>query len=546
MAKRPVVVVCDTQLNQLDELSTWNSLDMVHRICDVGGGKLDVTNPTRRDQQLLHEGARIQIHYGGEVLQTGYLKQVSESRDAEVINKPSWWDPNILLFNEYAYPNPAPIPGQEDSQAGQGPNEFDLRSGYVTSVVMGLVNENIGPDAIAWRRAPGLTMGNDPLSGPVLSAPLASRWQNLLEQAASVSIPNGVAFGFHTSGRSLVFEANPIADRADRVVFTHAGGDVTIDAPKATQILVLGPYEGTARMVFIVRTAESMAQEERWGRPFIDVLDSASIVKADESVYASFTQWVADSEAAEDYWIDQAKVTDADVKKKNQDASHRLAEVTDANEAVRTADMAKAKAAVDLDIAEREYAADPTDANHAKLATAHTNLDNATATYNTRWTEALASRVLVVEAVNALAPAGLAAATAAQNAEDAKATTIAAKAALEVAIAEADRANTYATLYAEAERKLIEKAEVVNANFELRGDIWEPFKDYYLGDLVGVRVPGWVDPFVLPVIQITDSWTVAGGRTVTPLVGNYANSDTQDAITIRELRRKVAEFQSRR
>ncbi len=466
MQRQYRIEVCDSNWNVDGRLEQWDGLSMTHRVCEKGTGQVDCVATPHNRELLGGTAGRNVIVTGGLRPQAGMLRQGGEDAGGSSSTIKLTWTDTLAYLDQPMFPNPG-------TGTGQGPNTHDVRGGYVSSAILGYVDANIGPSARPERRAPGLIVGADPQAGVYLAAPLAARWDNLLEFLRPIALSNGVVFEVVTEDRAHVFQVRQARDLSKSVVFSsklHNLGDggYTLTAPEATAILVLGPGEDTARMAFPVTTEESRAQEQRWGFRRLYLHDSSSTVKANESLYATEVAAVAAAKVAEDAADDYAKYT-AGLAKTAEGKADDAYEDVNATPAYKSQTSVEARAArTQADLAAQDH------------------------------------QVKVAERVTA------------EQDRDA-------------AITAADLNATYVSLYAEAERKLEEKGETVEASYQILEGTFEFGVDFDLGDFVDVN------GFVKPVREVTES--VSGNsRKVVPVVGDYgATSGTQASLKSRDI-----------
>jgi hypothetical protein len=259
------VEMCDSTWQHQGLLALPDRLTMVDRVCDVGIGSVEAP-ATPENLELAAAGATVLVRrQDGTVRQAGVLTPFGASQAASVTLKLAWDTPMTYLRDQQAWPNPG-------TETGQGPQEFDRRTGLVSTVIRGYVGSNIGPGA-GWRQAPGLVLGEDQQVGQqvVTEAP---RWGNLLELCRTLALPNGVVFELITDDRTHTFQVRQFRDLSDRVVLAAAAlgsGSWSRKRPQATRVIVLGQGEGTAQIAVLVTTAESLEQEKRWGSPIVYV-----------------------------------------------------------------------------------------------------------------------------------------------------------------------------------------------------------------------------------------------------------------------------------
>lgn len=310
MTDRYVIEIGDAAWNVRGQIRAWDGLTYSTKAYEVGQGAVSCS-ASAFNEELVGDGRgrTVRVKCNGRVVHAGVLRGARRSTNGAATSIDlAWDDTKVYLANEPAYPNPS-------TPTGQGAATHDTRAGWTTSVVQGFVDANVGPSARPERRAPGLQMGLDPGAGVYLDAAVAARWDNLLELVSGVAMPNGVVFDIITSDRGHTFVTRQARLLGSSVPFSQrlhnvGDGEYTLTAPEATRVLVLGPYEGTQRITFMVPDAsETVEAEQRWGRRVVEILDSSSIVKADESVYAAETAALEAAEAASDASDDYAKYT---------------------------------------------------------------------------------------------------------------------------------------------------------------------------------------------------------------------------------------------
>lgn len=267
------LVVCDANWVPLGELAFPDNWQFVDRLCDVGSGAVDCP-ASAENLELLRRGATVLVRREDQtVRQAGLVSTYGVSRAASDTIKLTWRDTLAYLSGAQAWPNPG-------TETGQGLNEFDNRTGWTSTVLLGFVAANIGPGT-GWRQSPGLVVGEDLMAGNYLAAPVQARWNNLLDLCRTVAIPNAAVFGVSTEDRTHTFWVRGAEDHSGDVIFSAelgnlGAGEQSLSAPVATRVDALGKGEGTARVTLMVTTPESLAQEAAWGRSFVYVHESSS------------------------------------------------------------------------------------------------------------------------------------------------------------------------------------------------------------------------------------------------------------------------------
>ncbi len=267
--RRHVIEIADRDYTPLGRLRRWDSLETVERYCDIGEGKVDCT-PTGWNRELVAAGRNVIVREFGRVVSAGPL-EFGEDQGDSLRMTVDWKDDIVRLNERLAYVDPSRHPVGKLSRAS------DDRRGPTTTVIMGYVNDNIGPGALMDRRVPGLVMGTDIRGGAYLNAAVQARFDNLLVLVRQLATTGGVRFSMSLAGRGLVFACTEVEDLSDRVSFSlrvrrrpTAGNLRTaayrFKAPTATRIVAGGAGEDAERVFLIAQSAESLADEQLWRR----------------------------------------------------------------------------------------------------------------------------------------------------------------------------------------------------------------------------------------------------------------------------------------
>lgn len=185
----------------------------------------------------------------------------------------SGWDDMGALHARLTHPQPATAAPPFSTAS------HDKRTGKATTVLRQWINANVGPGALTARRWPGLALAADPAEGPTIT--VETRWQNLLEQVASVAAANGVTVlcrQLRSGEPQLEVVVRGVRDRSTSVELSPRAGTLgrwkrSWQAPSMTAGWVGGQGELTDRLV--VQKAEAPPAE--WPRRierFVDYSNS--------------------------------------------------------------------------------------------------------------------------------------------------------------------------------------------------------------------------------------------------------------------------------
>jgi hypothetical protein len=183
-------------------------------------------------------------------------------------------DDMVWLAERVAHPQPAtaspPWTGQD----------YDVRTGPASSVILGYVGANAGPSAVTARRVAGLTLAADPAAGSTITG--RARFQPLLAFLAELATGGGVTVTVTQSGASLVAAAVATVDRSADVAFAHDLGNLesseyAVAASNGSVLYVGGQGEGTARVFTVASNGSSRRVESFADRR--DVTDPAELAE---------------------------------------------------------------------------------------------------------------------------------------------------------------------------------------------------------------------------------------------------------------------------
>ncbi len=190
---------------------------------------------------------------------------------------------DVILWDARAWPDPS-NPDPSTQAAGY----YVSSAADAESVLLDLVNRNIGPGAPAGRRsrlAQALTLAPNLHRGP--AAVKSVRFPKLGVALGEVAAFARLGFRVVQAGADLVFEVRPLADRSGTVRLDMRNGTITseesqVSPPVLTRALVAGQGEGADRTIRFVSTAEAADAEDDWGRIIEEFVDQRQTDDPDE------------------------------------------------------------------------------------------------------------------------------------------------------------------------------------------------------------------------------------------------------------------------
>lgn len=174
----------DNNLNRVERLDTWTAFTIIMRFNKVGTWNLEI--PTGSNMaRFITQGCGIIVQRDGATIFSGQV-DTDYIRTKNTI-KMSGTDDNVIL-EEVARPTPS-------LSEGPYPDEYYVATGQASSIMIDLVNRNIGGLAPAACKIDDLTIGTDPLLGTTITA--RARFDPLiilLAELASTPIATGLGF----------------------------------------------------------------------------------------------------------------------------------------------------------------------------------------------------------------------------------------------------------------------------------------------------------------------------------------------------------------
>jgi microcystin-dependent protein len=248
-----------------DELDAWLRFDAVIRGNGVGTFNMEIANDTAWPLSVeLQEAWGIVAQRDGEIVFSGSVtKHTRTSTSVIVVGE----DDNAILRDNKALSNPLQYPPVLI------PPEFDVNMAQASSVMIALVNNNIGPAARPDRRVAGLIV--DPTADPHVGNAITSRVggnKSLLTYLSAYAAKEALAFRVIQSSTvpgALEFKVWAPRDRSDDAKFSTEAESAqdysdTHQIPTANKIyLALGDGLAGNRTVL---EATNQGNIDEWGR----------------------------------------------------------------------------------------------------------------------------------------------------------------------------------------------------------------------------------------------------------------------------------------
>jgi hypothetical protein len=187
-------------------------------------------------------------------------------------------DDNIIGSATCTYPSPA-LPANAQTA------DYWTFTAAGETVMKALVAQNIGATAQASRKYAWLTTATDQLRGATISA--STRFDNLGDALTALGTRANLGWRFYQADTGIVFDVFTPADKTGLIRLDIRNGGIEstelgYSAPSASQALVLGQGEGSARTVRPVTSTVSLAEAVAWGLRWEVVKDERNTNDATE------------------------------------------------------------------------------------------------------------------------------------------------------------------------------------------------------------------------------------------------------------------------
>jgi hypothetical protein len=170
----------------------------------------------------------------------------------------------VILRDALAWPEP----GESDPSVQAVAR--DTRTGEPWEVILGFVDDNIGPSGSAERKNPYLILSPDdefPLLDDIESS---ARFDQLLTLIQPVAKAANLSFRVLQVGQGLEFQLRAMgSDTIVAIALTSrdlASVEVTLEAPQSTRVFVGGDGSSTSRAFLEWSDDQSLAGEDEWSR----------------------------------------------------------------------------------------------------------------------------------------------------------------------------------------------------------------------------------------------------------------------------------------
>lgn len=268
-----------------DPVRFWSKLDVVerHNVTGAVPGAWSVTARNEGLGGLLSSGNGVILFRDDVRIMSGPIVKIDRGAYESTV---SGWSDTMRLNDRLILPDPSkPVTSQT--------TDYDNRVGAAETVLLGYIDANAGPGAIAARRTAKLRLPSS--QGRGSRASVQGRLDKLLAVVEDVAetgqLHVEVVHDEDAAGPFLAVTVRPVTDRSANVRFgttgAFTGGTVgddwsyTLERPTLTDAIVAGGGEGAAR-VLVERT--SADAEAAWGARIEELVDQASTTNYDDLV----------------------------------------------------------------------------------------------------------------------------------------------------------------------------------------------------------------------------------------------------------------------
>lgn len=273
------ILVRDNTYTILGQLDDYQTFEMIHRWRDVGAWSLDINRDNIHAVTLTTPGSGIIVKCNDTVVFSGPVTvRKHEYANGRYRIKLSGVDDNCWLARRVVSPSPT------ESYPPYTVSEYDIRTGYGSTVMLAYANANLGSGAAVGRRKAYYQIGADPVAGATITG--RGRWQNLLTFMQELAVSAGSNIGFRTLqsvdnlGLPVTeFQVYVGQDLSGTVKFSPELGNLAefsyySEWPEANYVYVGGQGEGIARNIVERSDPTMIATWERAEGEFIDRRDS--------------------------------------------------------------------------------------------------------------------------------------------------------------------------------------------------------------------------------------------------------------------------------
>jgi hypothetical protein len=192
-------------------------------------------------------------------------------------------DDSIVLAERLAYPDPATADVEAQAEA------FDARVGVASTLMLGYVDDNIGPNAPVEREIPGLSIAVDPIVGSTVYP--SARFDILGELLSGIASVDGLGFDIKQVDGTLEFSVFEPTDRSGQIRMDVSNNTLSktqyaYGSHALSRAIVAGQGQGTDRQFIEVTSTDSLAAETLWGRRIETFIDQRNTADENELTQA--------------------------------------------------------------------------------------------------------------------------------------------------------------------------------------------------------------------------------------------------------------------
>jgi hypothetical protein len=192
-------------------------------------------------------------------------------------------DDSIVLAERLAYPDPATADVEAQAEA------FDARVGVASTLMLGYVDDNIGPNAPVEREIPGLSISTDPIVGSTVYP--SARFDILGELLSGIASVDGLGFDIKQVDGTLEFSVFEPTDRSGQIRMDVSNNTLSktqyaYGSHALSRAIVAGQGQGTGRQFIEVTSTDSLAAETLWGRRIETFIDQRNTADENELTQA--------------------------------------------------------------------------------------------------------------------------------------------------------------------------------------------------------------------------------------------------------------------
>ncbi|MFJ1765075.1 hypothetical protein ACIOD2_32440 [Amycolatopsis sp. NPDC088138] len=252
----------DPNYQRQGEIDDYSDLECTPTYNGVGTWKLTLDSRAPTARFMTKPGWGIILTRNDSTIFSGIRTDTRRTRDARGDQiEISGFSDDIWLQDRLVSPSPT------ESSPPYALQASDVRAGLASTVIVGYVNANLGPGAVATRRKANFTLAADPAIGYGVRG--EARWDaDLLAFIQPLAQTGAVGFRVVQVGAGLEFQVYAPTDRSATVKFSVeignlAGFEYASSRPKANYVYVGASGTGTSRIVKEFSDGDAIASWER-------------------------------------------------------------------------------------------------------------------------------------------------------------------------------------------------------------------------------------------------------------------------------------------